>query len=478
VIWALDVRQAWKGWKSSNFALVLEPLKCKVCFMRAINLAALLLIEIAIAAHAQQSAPSKSSIASKTVLVHVVVLDQSGAVIPSAEVVFKGESGIVTAHPNATANVNVNLPTGKYVVLVSAKGFLTSKVEDYSVLTQSAAEFRVVLKVDPNNLRGDEFVEQPQVPIQSAVVPQFIAETAQAEQKKSGGSTAAQKSQPGPKIDPKEVPDISIQTQDYATARKDFATKLLIKGPAPFQDHCTDSAPPDGVSEVRYKSGSLELKAWINAPAKPTGQKLQAVLFLHGGFCLDSDHWNVAKPFRDAGFVVMMPSMRGENGQPGYYSQNYDEVDDVLGAAKYLHALPYVDPTHLYIAGHSIGASLTLLSAEVSTLFRAAASYSGSPDAVGYTRFAVYMGNPVPFNFRDVRELQLRSARVYAGSFKCPVRMYYGSDEEHFAISNKATAEIAQGHHLDVQAIEVDGGHTSALPAAIQQSIEFFGQVR
>jgi dipeptidyl aminopeptidase/acylaminoacyl peptidase len=291
-----------------------------------------------------------------------------------------------------------------------------------------------------------------------------------------GINVAAQDSKPGPKIDPKEVPDITIQTQDYADARKEFATKLLTKGPAPFQDHCTNSAPPDGVSEVRFKSGSLELKAWISSPPKPWGQKLQAVLFLHGGFCLDSEHWNVAKAFRDAGFFLMMPSMRGENGQPGNYSQNYDEVDDVLSAARYLRDLPYVDSTHLYIAGHSIGASLTLLSAEASNMFRAAASYSGSPDAVGYTRFAVYTGNPVPFDFRNQRELQLRSARVYAASFKCPVRMYYGTDETHFAISNKATAEIAQSHHLDVQALEVNGGHSSALPAAIQQSIEFFHQ--
>jgi dipeptidyl aminopeptidase/acylaminoacyl peptidase len=291
-------------------------------------------------------------------------------------------------------------------------------------------------------------------------------------------TTSAQDSQHGPKIDPKEVPDISIQTQDYAAARKEFATKLLTKGPAPFQNQCKDLPPPDGISEVRYTSGSLKLKAWINSPAKPSEHKFQAVLFLHGGFCLDSDHWNVTKPYRDAGFVVMVPTMRGENGQPGNYSQNYDEVDDVLSAAKYLRALPYVDTTHLYIAGHSIGASLTLLSAEASPWFRAAASFSGSPDAVGYTRFAVYTGNPIPFNFREVRELQLRSARVYAGSFKCPVRMYYGSDEEHFAISSKATAEIAQSHHLDVKALQVDGGHSSALPEAIQQSIEFFRQTQ
>jgi len=69
--------------------------------------------------------------------------------------------------------------------------------------------------------------------------------------------------------------------------------------------------------------------------------------------------------------------------------------------------------------------------------FRAAASFSGSPDAVGYTRHAVAIGaeSDVPFNYRDARELQLRSARVYAASFKCPARLYYRTEEKHFALS-------------------------------------------
>jgi hypothetical protein len=108
--------------------------------------------------------------------------------------------------------------------------------------------------------------------------------------------------------------------------------------------------------------------------------------------------------------------------------------------------------------------------------FRAAASFSGSPDAVGYTRHTVAIGGEVPFNFMDPMELQLRSARVYAASFKCPVRIYYGADETHFALSSKPTAQLAQAHHLNVQAIAVDGGHNSALPAEMGQAIQFFGQ--
>jgi len=34
------------------------------------------------------------------------------------------------------------------------------------------------------------------------------------------------------------VPDITIQTEDYAEARKRFHTKLLREGPAPHQQDC------------------------------------------------------------------------------------------------------------------------------------------------------------------------------------------------------------------------------------------------
>jgi hypothetical protein len=110
--------------------------------------------------------------------------------------------------------------------------------------------------------------------------------------------------------------------------------------------------------------------------------------------------------------------------------------------------------------------------------FRAAASFSGSPDAVGYTRHAVAIGANVPFNYRDPMELHLRSARVYAASFKCSARIYYGADETHFAGSSQQTAELARAHGLDVQAVAVQGGHISAVDAEIRMAIDFFRQPR
>jgi dipeptidyl aminopeptidase/acylaminoacyl peptidase len=89
----------------------------------------------------------------------------------------------------------------------------------------------------------------------------------------------------------------------------------------------------------------------------------------------------------------MLPNRRGENGQPGNFTMFYDEVEDVISAAVYLRTQPYVDQRRLYVAGASTGGTLTMLAALACPHFRAGASLSGSPDAVGYTKHAVAIGN-------------------------------------------------------------------------------------
>jgi dienelactone hydrolase len=208
--------------------------------------------------------------------------------------------------------------------------------------------------------------------------------------------------------------------------------------------------------------------------------KTPSGMFLHGGFCFDASDWEDAKAFRDAGFIVMLPNRRGENGQPGNFTMFYDEVEDVINAAEYLSKEAFVDDRKLYVAGSSTGGTLTMLAALTYPHFRAAASFSGSPDAVGYTRHAVAVGNwsDIPFDYRNTEELQLRSARVYAASFKRPARLYYGTEEKHFALSTQPTADLARQHGLDVRAIAVEGGHNSAEAAEIGMAIKFFHETK
>ncbi len=260
------------------------------------------------------------------------------------------------------------------------------------------------------------------------------------------------------------------QSEDYAQARQHFRTKLLRQGVAP--QGWQRERPPAGVREVPYMSGNLRLRAWVNGPPAD-GRRRPAVLFLHGGFAFGADDWEQTQPFRDAGFVVMTPTLRGENGLPGSYSMFYDEVDDVLAAAATLAQLPYVDNKRIYISGHSVGGTLTLLAAMTSDRFRAAASFSGSPDQAVWSR-----GQPqgVPFDPADQREFQMRSPLAFPRSFKCPVRLYYGSQEWFFPSSSQKTAQLAKAAGLDVEAQSVPGDHFTMAEPAMRQAIAFFQQ--
>jgi dienelactone hydrolase len=265
-------------------------------------------------------------------------------------------------------------------------------------------------------------------------------------------------------VSPTRFPD---QTEDYAQARKTFQTRLTRQGPAP--QPWQPARLVEDVDEVEYQSGNLRLKAWVSSVE--VNKKRPAVLFLHGGFAFGEDDWEQAEPFGDAGFVVMIPTLRGENGLPGFYSMFYNEVDDVLAAAEVLAQRPDVDPDRIFVAGHSVGGTLALLASMTSTRFRAAASFSGSPDQVAWSR-----GQPqvVPFNRNDNREYQMRSPLAFPASFKCPVRIYYGSQEILFGRSSQKLAEQAKKHNLDVEAVSVPGDHMSSVDPAMQQAIAFF----
>jgi dipeptidyl aminopeptidase/acylaminoacyl peptidase len=263
------------------------------------------------------------------------------------------------------------------------------------------------------------------------------------------------------------APVVEVQNEDYAQARSRFRTRLLreVAAPQPF----TSVKPPEDVSLVEFLSGRLRLKAWLSK-AGDGKRKLPAVLFLHGGFAFDRDDWDLSRPYRDAGFVVMTPILRGENGQPGSFTLWYDEVDDVLAAAEYLGKLPIVDPTRLFIAGSSSGGTLCLLAAMASNRFCAAASFSASPDQALLVKHARL---ELPFDKTDARELQLRSPLAYAASFKCPARIYYAT-KDHFVLTSERTAALAKEKGLRVEAVKLEGDHGSIVPEAIKQSILFF----
>jgi dienelactone hydrolase len=269
-----------------------------------------------------------------------------------------------------------------------------------------------------------------------------------------------------------------VQKSDYATERKRFKTRLIRYGPSPQSPEETDSAdaPPPGVTQIFFNSGNLTLKAWINKPNEKNNKKHPAIIFLHGGLAFGKGDWDMAKPFRDSGFVVITPILRGENGQKGIFTFLYDEINDAIATAACARRQRYIDRNRIYLAGHSDGGTLALLTAMSCGYFKKAASLSALPDQVSCYAFGI---DPklIPFDTTDRREFQMRSPMEYARSFKCSARLYYGTKEPGFlSSSNQQTAAIAKNSGLDVKAFAVEGGHMSAVEREMNLSIIFFNQ--
>jgi acetyl esterase/lipase len=270
-------------------------------------------------------------------------------------------------------------------------------------------------------------------------------------------------------------PEVAVRNESYAAVRRQFRTTLRKRGPSPQEG--MRYRPPRYVTEVEYGSAATPLRAWLSG-GDALGARRPAVLFLHGGFAFGPDDWDMAVPYWEAGFVVMVPMLRGENGQGGDFTFLYDEVDDVLTAASFLARQPTVDPQRIFLAGHSAGATLALLTAEASNQCRAVATFDASPDLqLLYHGSAKKPGThaEIVFDPDDLGELEVRSPLAYARSLTSPLRAYYST--EAVPITRYPTEKLValvRGRGVDAVASQVEGSHMSHVARAMPASITFF----
>lgn len=225
----------------------------------------------------------------------------------------------------------------------------------------------------------------------------------------------------------------ALESTDLLTARRGFQTTII---PNSFEaDGPALPPPPDVFHPAKFPSPSGPLSAYVT-PDPGDGAKHPAVLWAHGGFGgIGPWFWQPPDPandqtagaFREAGIVLMVPSWRGENDNPGRFELFYGEVDDLLAARDYLASLPYVDPERIYIAGHSTGGTLALLAAESTDKFRAAFSFGGAPDLGHVVSDGKGYGN-TPFDIHNAREIRLRSPLPFTRAIRRPTFYFEGSN--------------------------------------------------
>ena len=221
----------------------------------------------------------------------------------------------------------------------------------------------------------------------------------------------------------------SKQFASLTEARHGFKTKLL---PQKSDVQPVEQAPSSIFKTIKYLATSGELAAYIS-PNPNTGKKHPAIIWITGGDCNSiGDSWSPALPkndqtaaaFRKAGIVMMFPSLRGGNDNPGAKEGFLGEVDDVLAAVKYLEKQDYVDSTRIYLGGHSTGGTMALLVAELSNRFRAVFSFGPVDDVSSYGANSGFL----PFDTSNRQEVELRSPGYWLSSVRSPVWVFEGTD--------------------------------------------------
>lgn len=225
--------------------------------------------------------------------------------------------------------------------------------------------------------------------------------------------------------------------------------------------------PPKGVlNRVDYETQLGKMAAYVS-PDPKDGKKHPLIIWRVGGFAnsIGEFMWEEGEPdndqsaaqYRKAGVLMMYPSLRGGNENPGYIEGCYGEVDDVLAAAEYAKKLPYVDPQQIYLGGHSVGGTLALLVAAMDkNPFKAVIAFGPVHSAIQYGE------ENMPINVEDKNEMVGRAPIVFLNSIETDTWVIEGKD------GNIEALQLMEKHNQNrkVRFVELPGDHFGILAAA------------
>jgi dienelactone hydrolase len=252
---------------------------------------------------------------------------------------------------------------------------------------------------------------------------------------------------------------------NFIDTRRAHGTRLLWQAPASQQYE--EIVPPAGWRPVTYKSDDLELAAWLALPEGASGP-VPGVVYAHGGFALATSELEDASPFLEAGLAVLVPTFRGENGNPGAFELFFGEVDDLAAAVGFLATAPGVDPARVYAFGHSSGGGLAALLALFPDVpLRASGSSGGLYLPQNFANWG-----EIRFPVTDPIEWELRAMLPHMGRLVRPHIAFLG-DQDWDADSAAAIQNQAGRLKAPLQVILVEGDHWTALPASVQGFLHY-----
>lgn len=251
----------------------------------------------------------------------------------------------------------------------------------------------------------------------------------------------------------REAPEPGLASRQHASP-----TQLLNPGPSPQPSG--DSSAPAGMVPVTYASEGKNLKGWLHRgqPGAPV------LVYLHGGFAGDASEAYACPQFAEAGYSVLVPTYRGENGNPGSFELLFGEVRDAAAAVRYAQTIEGVDSDRIVVFGHSAGAAVSALVAGMDDVpARMTGGAGGFYDPVLVESFMREFGVATPLG----NELILRTPSLVVNSMRIRHHAFVGSEDDAVGLGGMLGWLQSRGdakHPLRVY--DVPGDHFESLVPA------------
>lgn len=251
--------------------------------------------------------------------------------------------------------------------------------------------------------------------------------------------------------------------RSFVELRAAYPTRLTRHGPSTGKYAAYDT--PAGARRVTFESDGRTLWGWWSVP-ETADTRPPVVVYLHGAFSLTPRDFAQTQPFRDAGYAVLTPTLRGENGNDGDLELLWGEVDDAVAAIAWAADQPEVDHSRVYAVGHSIGGGVAaLVSLRPDAPVRITGSVGGIYEPATFVRWARSEDNRALIRFDPSipAEGQLRTLGANVTRMAHPHIAYIGEEDTWFHPNADAVAEAAARHDAPLQTHRIPGDHMSSL---------------
>lgn len=245
--------------------------------------------------------------------------------------------------------------------------------------------------------------------------------------------------------------------------RDGFKTSIVKE----VQETETLTTPPDDhlFELVKYDTELGKMAAYMTKPPKAEkNKKFPAIIWITGGHpqggaepdYVDGNNYKnnqTADMFFKRGIITFYPTFRGTFGNPGIREEFYGEVNDILAALKFLQQQSHIDRKHIYLGGHSTGATLALLVAAATDEFAGIISLGPQDDVKNHG------GGGRLFDINNPIEFALRAPINHLDSVKSPTFIIEGEHGVSGALNRMSQRsknpvvhfwEIPNADHFDV----------------------------